>query len=583
MRPGRLKDPTGGAGTALILAILAAAAALRIWGIGREGLWVDEAYTSIITLGSFRQIFEALAMDDAPPLYYLLQKPLLGLLGRSESALRLLSALSGTAIVAALFVAGNAVGRRVGWTAAILSAASVVAIFHSRQARSYALVQLLATLLLGCTLHLRREPGAGKAALFWALSMGLIYSHNLGVLVIAAGWLVIAAPLLRTEHARRVGLGLAAATALGAIPWLMSLQTQSSIHAELNEWMAAWWDQGRPMPLAPLMSWGVFLNGAAAWLSPPIHLAGLDGAWRALLWPILAMAAWGTASAILSLFRGSRRTGRDPSDERSGILCAVSFSLIPTVGLLLISALLAPAYVLGRTDSLALPGFILLLAIGWSRIRPSWAGHAAGALWVAAGIISLTAFAPAPKGSDRALAHAIDRSIGPRDALVFSGLTRPTVEHYARRDGWWDRLGWAGSFPEILDDNPAGTAMIPIDSAPALMEQALELRGTWEREQIEAVWILAIRSEEAGDPASVRLRAGWPGVPQEPDPARVSIPAAEIAYPANLVVASLAGLKPVPVQYEYRQDWVSGLRIVLRIPAESWVPADSVPAIEVRR
>ncbi len=577
-------------GRVLLPAILAAAAVLRFRALGSEGLWVDEAYTSVLTRGSLREILNALSMDDAPPLYYLMQKPILALFGRSEFALRMLSAASGTALAAALFWAGSAVSRRVGWMSAVLAAASVVAVFYSRQARSYALVQLLAALLLACSLRLRRKPGAGMAALFWALSMGLIYSHNLGALVTAAGWLVIIGPVLRPGRSRRIGLYLLAASALGAIPWLMNLQMQSSVHSAYNEWMRVWWDQGRPILTAPLLSWGIFINGSAGWLAPPIHLAGLKGIWVALLWLIIPLAIFGLGRAMITLVR-THPTGRKctpvstgmPGTDlhRDGILCALSFSLVPTVGLLLISAVIAPAYVLGRTDTPALPGFLLLLAIGWSLIRPAWTGRTACLLWVIAGLISLTAFAPRHKGADRALAAWIGRDLGPKDALVFSGLTRPTVEHYALEGAWWSRLAWSGAFPPVLDENPAGLPPIPTESAPALMEKAVDLRNAWEKEGIDTVWILAMRSTEGGDPAALRLHRPWPGHPQEPQPDRSLVSAAEIAFPANLVVASLAGLNPVQVRLEYRQDWVSGLRLLLRVPSETWVPADSIPEIEV--
>ena len=157
------------------------------------------------------------------------------------------------------------------------------------------------------------------------------------------------------------------------------------------------------------------------------------------------------------------------------------------------------------------------------------------------------------------------------------------MEHYALKEGWWGRLAWAGAFPELLDENPAGLAPIPLDSAPALMEKAMELRSAWQRDGVETVWILAMRSMEGGDPAALRLSGSWPDYPREPEPERSRLSAAEIAFPANLVVASLAGLAPVQVQLEYRQDWVSGLRILLRIPAQTWVSADSIPDIEVPR
>jgi hypothetical protein len=49
-----------------------------------------------------------------------------------------------------------------------------------------------------------------------------------------------------------------------------------------------------------------------------------------------------------------------------------------------------------------------------------------------------------------------------------------------------------------------------------------------------------------------------------------------------VLVSVLAGLKPTEIAWEYRQDWVSGDRVVLRIPRSSWVPLDSIPRLETQ-
>jgi hypothetical protein len=56
-----------------------------------------------------------------------------------------------------------------------------------------------------------------------------------------------------------------------------------------------------------------------------------------------------------------------------------------------------------------------------------------------------------------------------------------------------------------------------------------------------------------------------------------------VAYPANVLLSALAGLRDVPVELEYRQDWVSGERLLLRVDRDSWVPVDSIPRVEAAR
>ncbi|MBK8229935.1 MAG: hypothetical protein IPK72_04955 [Candidatus Eisenbacteria bacterium] len=49
------------------------------------------------------------------------------------------------------------------------------------------------------------------------------------------------------------------------------------------------------------------------------------------------------------------------------------------------------------------------------------------------------------------------------------------------------------------------------------------------------------------------------------------------------MLATLVGLRSVSAELEYQQDWVSGERLLLRIPRSAWVSVDSLPAIEVAR
>lgn len=49
----------------------------------------------------------------------------------------------------------------------------------------------------------------------------------------------------------------------------------------------------------------------------------------------------------------------------------------------------------------------------------------------------------------------------------------------------------------------------------------------------------------------------------------------QIGYPVSALVYALVGTRPVRPVSIYTQDWVAGLRIVLRIPRRSWVPPDA--------
>ncbi len=585
----------------IVVVLFTVAAAWRLIGLAAEGLWVDEAYTALLIRRSVGEILAQLRQDDAPALYYLLQKGVGVVSGGSETGVRLFSALCGCGVVLAGWAAlrRHAPGAALAATAAL--ATSPLLVFYSRQARSYALVHLMAVLLFWSVLELRSGVTRRKAAAFLAAALALLYSHNLGLLLLAPAGILVARPLLVGRRARSHGLLIALMLVAGAIPWAVHLFANLGVHAEGNAWMGAWWEQGRTLWLGPAYSWLAFVHGLAPLLRPPTPLPGWP-AGSPVGWLALAAAVVGLVGALLGLrarsARGDGRTTAGPrptpsSAERDVLAVALLFALIPPIGLVVASKLVGPAYVLGRTDTLALPAFLLLLALGWSRL-PRAVGVAAVAIFCVAGLggqpLPGTSTHASAKGSDRDLAGRIARQLGPRDALVCGALTRPTLEYYGRRQGWWDRPAWVGSFPSALDRNPAAVFPAPLDSAAAWQQQAVFRRDQWERDGVERIFLLAVRDPAvSGGSQTSRIASTtppstpWPRRPAAPPLERSSIEASALAYPANLLVSALAGLRPVSVEAEYRQDWVGGDRMLLRIDRTSWVPLDSIPRLEIRR
>jgi hypothetical protein len=259
------------------------------------------------------------------------------------------------------------------------------------------------------------------------------------------------------------------------------------------------------------------------------------------------------------------------------------FAYVPLAGLVVISILLGPAYVVGRTDTLALPGFLLAVSAGLASMKPRWVPRAAAAIWIAVGSLSMiplwSGSGPLAKRTDRELAAKLGDALAGGDALVLGPLSRPTTQYYGERLGWWTRPGWTGPFPASLDQNPAGLVPTPLDSASTYFSQAVDLRREWERRGVADVWFLAVSDR----PRAANLTDPWPVDPSPPPARRKSVGAGEVSFPMNLMLAALVGLHPVEVVWEYRQDWVSGDRYVLRVERNAWVSLDSLPKLEVRR
>src|SRR4051812_17802946 len=180
-----------------LAAVVLLAALLRFATLGDQSLWFDETLTRSLArerLGTM--LARVAAEENTPPLSYALTWGSVHLLGTTEVTLRLVSALCGTATVAVAYALGRALGRaRAGLAAAALVATSRMLVWFSQEARSYALLVLLASLGLWCVLR-AAQGGGGRWLAGWAVASGLaILTHYFALFPVAAEavWLVAAA------------------------------------------------------------------------------------------------------------------------------------------------------------------------------------------------------------------------------------------------------------------------------------------------------------------------------------------------------------------------------------------------------
>ena len=54
------------------VAIIILAAAVRLWGLGEQSVWQDEAYSVVLAREDVGTIIRAQVEDSSPPLYYVL-------------------------------------------------------------------------------------------------------------------------------------------------------------------------------------------------------------------------------------------------------------------------------------------------------------------------------------------------------------------------------------------------------------------------------------------------------------------------------------------------------------------------------
>lgn len=221
----------------VLLGIITAALAVRIFHLGAQSLWYDEGYSVYLAGKDLAQLTFETAQDIQPPLYYYLLHFWLALFGQSEQAVRGLSVLFGWLSVPMFYLLGKKMFSSVtGLLAAWFAALSPLYLWYSQEARMYTLLLAL-TLCSSYLLWLALED-SNPAARRWkwtgaALSLTLaLYTHYFAFFVLAFQMLyVLIAWRMEWGCFRRVegrtggcslreGIVALTASVIAYLPWL---------------------------------------------------------------------------------------------------------------------------------------------------------------------------------------------------------------------------------------------------------------------------------------------------------------------------------------------------------------------------
>jgi Dolichyl-phosphate-mannose-protein mannosyltransferase len=188
--------------------------------------------------GPSRVIRAVQLSDTSPPLYYLLLNVWSRLLGTTDAALRLFSALWAIACFPLLWSIGLELeGRRTAWAGCVLFAFSPLALYYSTEGRMYSLVWFLAVVLAWSTLALVRRGPRAYILGAWALSAaaGLLTHYFFAFVLFACLlWLFLHPGKVARLHVAY----LLAVTALSILPWYLQLPEIMKHWRVTGTWLA---------------------------------------------------------------------------------------------------------------------------------------------------------------------------------------------------------------------------------------------------------------------------------------------------------------------------------------------------------
>jgi mannosyltransferase len=261
----------------ILVALTALGAAIRFATLGQQGYWYDEAVTVDLLRHPLTVMLREIPQTEStPPLYYVVAWAWSHVFGTGTFGLRALSALAGTLTIPLVYDAGaRLASRRSGLIAAALVAFNPLLIWYGQEARSYALVTMLAagSFALFARVLRARERSWRLLAGWAAVSALALATHYFAAFLIGGEAIVL---LIAARHRRRdlvrTGVAVAGVVAVGLalVPLLLDQagneRTAWIGHIPLTKRMVEVGEQAVIGPIAPARIAGLIATGALALL-----------------------------------------------------------------------------------------------------------------------------------------------------------------------------------------------------------------------------------------------------------------------------------------------------------------------------
>lgn len=389
----------------LLLFIIFIGTVLRLYHLGKQSLWLDEAYSVMMSRSLITPWFEQV-QDSSPPLYYSLLHYWINMFGKSEFSLRLLSCIFGILLIPLVFIVGTSVfNRKVGIYAALFTAISPIHIYYSQEARMYALLPFLSLVsFFMLSLSLRKNKN-----IYWITyiltTIFCLYTHNHGVFLLVAEMCFYIFYNRKKSRGLLLKFILSQLTILGAfLPRIFVLSQQ--IFMEMNPWIA----------LTTLRDiYSTFLHFCL--LSYHLPLTESISITLKIAIPIFALIF------LVGIFVSQKQNTFLPV-----------YIIIPLAIAFVISCKL-PIYVAGRYDILVFPAFCLIIALGLSKITPRLFRLSLLTIIILSTLISLYHYYFIyNKSNDRIISEYVQKYINREDVVVITELNITPFEYYWSRD-----------------------------------------------------------------------------------------------------------------------------------------------------
>lgn len=478
-------------GTILLLLLLCAFF-LRVYLLGKQSIWFDEAITLNLATSSFSEIIANRAANIHPPLYFFLMRLWVLFSGLDPFAVRYASVLASFLQVPAVFLAGRIwLGRGTAWIAALLIALSPLSIIYAQEVRVYAILPLfyLALLTVGYTLSNRQHADRRSWLLLALVEVIALHLHYISIFAVTyvAVWLFWRLWRQRRRLALRRWFLAQLSVALATLPWavLVLAHWRESIPGRAPT---------EPVPLIYLVR--------QLWT---FHLTGLAGVVERSPVPLLTGAV-----ALLLLLLLLWRLIQPPL--RNGLLLSSAHWLLPLLAALSLWSIRSyshPRYVIIFSGAFFLWLAYLLSSVGGGRpalpLRLPLFG-----LLLTLSMLSLQWYYFHPqigkKDDTRGVAHYLETEARPNDLILMPYLDRSLLFEYqgqtpvrmaelGNREQMWSELqAWTSPTDTVYLVTPEKGSLDWQNVLPFALEAAGSMVA---RREFDGLLLRTYRLEEA--------------------------------------------------------------------------------------
>ena len=443
--------------TVALLLIVLAALLLRLWNLGEESIWIDEAHTMRVAHESFGRIVEIIGQDRHPPFYFFVSKINVALFGDSENALRFPSILFALpAILLIALMAKRLYDPATGLIAALLIAISPFHIHYAQEARAYTLLFLLVALSYFFLIDLSRRFSRRSTIGYVICTALLLYTHFFGVIHLAAQNLIFLAGAAAGLPGYRRNVGR----------WLL-------VQAGIAILFAPWLGYMIPVVRDRLAGENTVIPGPGLkkLIGPFITYSGSRAAFA--LYSVLALAAvlplWrtirtGTWRELLIPLGDQLPGDQLPGDQLPGdqhfhkgwILFLLVWLLIPILIPIVLSQFVSPFFLTRYTIGGSI-AFYILVAAGITSIPMKGVRWVVIALVIALGLTGTWRYHHTDnKEAWREVAAYVDKNAQPGDLLLFNAeFCSHPFDYYSERPEI-ARKGFPSPYAAVDESNISG-------------------------------------------------------------------------------------------------------------------------------